>query len=120
MSIAPAAVSQIAFTTDPGSAVAGAPFLVQPVVSTRDPFGNLSSIGLPDTLPVTVSPVSSADLLLGNAIIDLGLNAGRGIARYQDLRLDMAGSKQLRAVADVLDRSHPAESRVEGEHAEAI
>src|SRR6185295_16738732 len=49
----PAAASQLVFKTQPGAATAGLAFGTQPVVGTRDAFGNDSSIGLPSSLIVT-------------------------------------------------------------------
>ena len=43
-------VAALAFTTQPGSAVAGVPFGQQPVLETVDAFGNPTTTGLPASL----------------------------------------------------------------------
>src|SRR5262249_42805047 len=45
--VGPGIANRLVFTTQPGSAVSGAPFGVQPVIKSRDQFGNDSIVGLP-------------------------------------------------------------------------
>jgi hypothetical protein len=90
------AATRLAFTTQPTNAVAGAPFGTRPVVTSLDQFGNTSTNGLPATNFVAMSLTGGAGPLQGTAQVDLGLNAGRGIATFSSLRIDAAGSdKQL-------------------------
>jgi len=45
--VGPGIANRLVFTTQPGSATAGAPFGVQPVIKSRDQFDNDSVVGLP-------------------------------------------------------------------------
>jgi hypothetical protein len=92
--------SQLAFATQPGNAAAGAAFSTQPVVVSRDQFGNNSTNGLPTVNFVTVSLTSGTGPLQGTTLVDLGLGAGRGTATFSGLRIDPAGiDKQLTVAA---------------------
>src|SRR5437870_2390453 len=44
--VTPATADRLVFTTQPGGATAGAAFATQPVVKSRDPYGNDSTVGL--------------------------------------------------------------------------
>ena len=100
--ITPGPVSMLAFTTQPGSANAGAPFGQQPVVQTQDQYGNNSTVGLPANLTVTLTLSSGTGPLQGTTTFDIGTGAGDGTASFTDLRIDPAGDKQLTAMASGL------------------
>ena len=88
--------TQLAFTTQPAGAVAGAAFTTQPVVRTLDTFGNFTTNGLPPNAFVTVSLTGGAGPLQGTTAVNLGNSAGKGVATYTGLRIDVAGAdKQL-------------------------
>src|SRR5262249_52977885 len=53
--VSPATASALAFATQPGNATAGSIFGTQPVVQSRDQFGNVSTVGLPASLNVALS-----------------------------------------------------------------
>ncbi len=90
------AVTQLAFTTQPGNVIAGAPFGTPPVVKTQDQFGNNATSGLTANNFVTISLSSGAGPLQGTTTLNIGLNSGRGTAAYSTLRLDVAGpNRQL-------------------------
>jgi len=63
------AVVRLGFTTQPGSATAGAVFGVQPVVKTQDQFGNNSTTGLGATVNVGVSLTSGSGPLQGTTTL---------------------------------------------------
>ena len=91
---------KLAFSTEPGSAVAGAIFGVQPVVETQDQFGNNSAIGLPSSRIVTLSLSAGTGPLQGTLTSNIGTSAGNGTVSFTDLRIDIAGTnKQLTAAA---------------------
>jgi hypothetical protein len=92
--------NRLAFTTQPGAATAGAPFGIQPVVRTRDQFGNDSITGLPASKLVTLTLSSGTGTLQGTTSADIGTAAGNGQVTFTDLRIDQAqASKQLTASA---------------------
>ncbi|HEX8172931.1 MAG TPA: NEW3 domain-containing protein [Thermoanaerobaculia bacterium] len=94
--VAPAAASVLVFTQQPGNATAGAPFGTQPVVRSRDAYGNDSTAGLGASKVVTMVRQSGSGTLLGTTAVDI---AGSGIATYSDLEIDAAGAKTLSASA---------------------
>jgi hypothetical protein len=88
--IGPAAA--LAFTTQPGSAVAGVPFGQQPVLKTVDAFGNPTTAGLPASLPVYIGLTNGTGHLLGTTNFNLGTGGSNGVAACSDLAIDVAGS----------------------------
>ena len=100
--ITPGTVSQLAFTTQSGSAAAGAAFGQQPVVQTQDAYGNDSTVGLGANLAVTVTLTSGTGPLQGTTMLDIGTSAGNGTVSFTNLRIDPAGTKQLTASANGL------------------
>lgn len=99
VTVSPAAADRLAFQTQPGSATAGTPFGVQPVVVTQDAFGNASVVGLPLSLPLNLSLHSGTGTLSGVTSDDLGTDDGNGEAVFSDLQINLIGDKQLLAVA---------------------
>src|SRR6266566_4579369 len=96
-----AAADRLAFTTQPGGVSrTGSPLTAQPVVKSRDPFGNLSTVGLPSSLLVTFALSSGSGSLLGTFSLDIGAAAGNGTAACTNLQCSDAGTnKQLPASA---------------------
>ena len=80
--------AQLTFTTQPGGAVSGAAFTTQPVLAIRDVSGNLVTSA---TNAVTAVISTGTGTLLGTATV----NAVAGIATFTNLRIDVAGDKQL-------------------------
>jgi hypothetical protein len=91
---------QLSFATQPTNANVGTPFGTQPIVVTKDQFGNNSTNGLPATNNVTMLINSGSGSLQGNQVLNIGTAGGAGTASYAGLRLDAAGSKSLAAAAD--------------------
>jgi Flp pilus assembly protein TadG len=92
-----AAASELAFTTQPGSATVGQPLSTQPIVTIRDEFGNTV---LSSSASVTVGLVGEG-ALLGT----LTKSASSGVANFSTNALTVAGSvgsRQLTADASGL------------------
>ncbi|PYI81453.1 MAG: hypothetical protein DME26_19955, partial [Verrucomicrobia bacterium] len=101
--VSPAVADRLGFTTQPGSATAGAVFGIQPVVNTQDQFGNNSTLGLPANLNVSLTLTAGSGPLQGNLTLNIGTAAGNGIVTFTDLRIDAAGTgKQLTGAASGL------------------
>ena len=99
----PAPADRLVFTTQPGSASAGVPFGIQPVLKTQDRFGSFSSAGLPASKLVTVTLTSGSGTLSGTKTLDIGSAAGNGTVAFTDLQIDAAGTgKQLTATSSGL------------------
>jgi hypothetical protein len=82
----------LAFTTQPGLAVAGVPFGQQPVLKTVDAFGNPTTTGLPASLVVNITLTNGSGVLSGSTICDLGTSSGNGVVAFSGLAIDTAGS----------------------------
>jgi hypothetical protein len=103
IAVSPAAASQLVYTTQPANGTFGSALVTQPVLRSRDQFGNNSSVGLAASHSVTVTLSAGTGPLLGTTTLDIGTGAGNGIVSYSDLRIDSAGSnKQLTASASGL------------------
>ncbi len=97
--VTPASVSKMAFTTSPGSAVAGSIFGVQPVIRTQDQFNNNSTVGLGINRTVTLTLTTGTGSLQGTVTVDMGTSVGNGVAAFSDLRIDTAGAKVITATS---------------------
>src|SRR5439155_14005174 len=96
--VSPGTANRLVFTTQPGQAASGLAFGIQPVLTTRDQFGNNSLVGLPDSQTVTMSLSSGAGPLLGTTNLDIGTNGGNGVVSFTNLEIDAVGTnKQLTA-----------------------
>ena len=89
------AAAALAFTTQPGSAVAGLPFGRQPVLKAVDAFGSPTTNGLPVSLQVYVGLTNGAGALSGTTGYDIGTSGGNGVAPFGGLAIDTAGTNQL-------------------------
>lgn len=88
-------VTQLAFTTQPGNAVYGSPLTSQPVVKTRDQFGNDSANGASGKT-VTLGLNGSGTLQGGSTSLDIS----SGTATFSGLEVDWFGEgKTLTASA---------------------
>jgi len=98
ISVSPAVADRLTFATQPGSTTYGAALSAQPAVKTQDPFGNDSTIGIGSSKVVTLSVSTGTGSLLGVTSMDIGTNAGNGIAVFSGLAVSTAGTgKQLSA-----------------------
>ncbi|MBA4149260.1 MAG: VCBS repeat-containing protein [Verrucomicrobia bacterium] len=111
----PAVAITLAFDTQPGEANKGEPFGIQPVLVTRDQFGNNSNIGLSSNLLVTVALTSGTGPLTGTTTEDIGFDDGDGEVAFTDLAIGSAGiNKQLTATAPGLNSAISAIFTVHG------
>ncbi len=102
----PATVTQLAFTTQPGSARTDSILNPQPVVKSEDQFGNPSTVGLASNLTVSVALTTGTGTLLGTTSLDIGTAAGNGVATFTNLQITAAGlNKQLTATASGLSNA---------------
>jgi hypothetical protein len=98
IAVSPAAAAQLVFTTQPGSTAYGLALNPQPVVRSRDSFGNDSTVGLGASQLVTLSVGVGTGSLLGTTSLNIGTAAGNGTATFAGLQVSMAGTgKQLSA-----------------------
>src|SRR5439155_14447374 len=103
IAVSPAVATQLAFATQPANGTVGSLLVTQPVLRSRDQFGNNSTIGLAASQPATVTLSAGTGPLLGTTTLDIGTTAGNGIVSFSDLRIDSAGTnKQLTASASSL------------------
>src|SRR5205807_174007 len=94
-SVSAAAADRLVFTTQPGSATAGSAFGSQPVLKSRDPFGNDSTVGLGASKLVTVTLSAGTVPLLPTRPPSDRTGAGNGTVSYTNLRIDTAGSGKV-------------------------
>jgi hypothetical protein len=98
ISVSPAPADRLVFVTQPGSTTYGLALSPQPVVRSRDSFGNDSTVGLGASQLVSLSVGVGTGSLLGTASLDIGTAAGNGTVSFAGLQVSMAGTgKQLSA-----------------------
>lgn len=103
ITVTPATAVQLVFTTQPGSATAGSAFGSQPVVRTRDLYGNNSTVGLAANVPVALTLSSGAGTLAGTTSINVGTSGTPGIAGFTGLRIDDASDTKVLTASATLD-----------------
>lgn len=103
--ITPAAASALVFTINPAGATVGSAFGTQPVVRTRDAYGNDSAVGLAASETVTIAIKSGAGTLQGTTGYDIGTGAGNGLITGSGLWIDQAGSFTLGATGPSLSEA---------------
>ena len=84
-------VAALAFTTQPGAAVAGLPFGQQPVVQTVDAFGNPTTTGLPASLIFSVMLTNGSGALTGTTSYNIGTSGGNGVVSFTNLAISATG-----------------------------
>jgi hypothetical protein len=94
IAVGPAAATQLAFVTQPASGTVDILLPTQPAVRSLDAFGNNSIIGLGSSQMLTLTLSSGVGPLLGTASLDIGTNAGNGLAAFTDLAVDSPGTNQ--------------------------
>jgi hypothetical protein len=98
VTVSPAAATQLVFITQPGSTTYGSALSSQPMLKTRDSFGNDSTVGLGASKMVSLIVSSGTGSLLGSTSQDIGTAAGNGTVNFAGLQINMAGTgKQLSA-----------------------
>jgi hypothetical protein len=92
-------VVRLSWTTQPGAATYGSAFGTQPVLTTVDQYGNLSTNGLAATNTVMVSQTSGSGGLSGTTSYNIGTAGSNGVISFTDLQINAAGTNnQLTAV----------------------
>lgn len=87
--VSAAVPAKLEVTVHPAKAKAGSPFEEQPIVAVEDTYGNVvTSSTLPITVALTPGTGTSGAVLNGTKT----LNADVGLARYEDLAIDRAGT----------------------------
>lgn len=95
---APGPVTQLIWTSQPGFATNGLPFVAQPVLQTADQYGNPSTNGLPTALNVRVMQSAGTGPLLGTTNFNIAAMGSNGLIQFTDLQINSVGTnKQLRA-----------------------
>jgi len=102
--VSPAAADRLIFSTQPGGVSrVGSILATQPVIKSRDAFGNLSTVGLPGNLPVSLTLSSGSGSLAGTTVFDIGTAAANGVIVCTNVQCTTAGTnKQLSATASGL------------------
>jgi hypothetical protein len=93
VAVTAASASQVVFSQQPTGTSAGATILV--TAKVEDSYGNVVSIGSASTANVTLAIASSSGKLLGTATVA----AAGGVATFNNLSIDQAGSYGLTASA---------------------
>jgi hypothetical protein len=102
----------LAFTTQPGSAVAGVPFGQQPILETVDAFGNPTTTGLPANLQVYIGLTNGAGNLLGTTNYNMGTSGSNGIVAFSNLAIDTAGSVDQLVASTMATTGNPVPGAV--------
>ena len=91
----------VIWTTQPGSATAGAPFGQQPVLKTADAGGNITTLGLGPTNLVIVHLISGSGLVGDTLTYNIGTDGSNGVITFQNLQINNGGGSNVLA-ADFL------------------
>ena len=102
----------LAFTTQPGSAVAGVPFGQQPVLETVDAYGNPTTSGLPANLQVYIGLTNGAGNLLGTTNYNIGTGGSNGVVAFSNLAIDTAGSGNQLVASTIAPIANPVPGAV--------
>ena len=120
LTVNPATATALVFTTAPGAAYAGSAFGTQPVVKTRDAYGNNSTVGLAAGKTVTIAIKTGTGTLSGTTTYDIGTGAGNGTITGSGLAIDTAGSFTLSATAPDLTEGDSASFTVQAADANRL
>jgi hypothetical protein len=94
-------VSQLIWSTQPGNAISGRPFNIQPVLQTADFFANPSTRGLAPTQNVQVLLSAGTGPLLGTTNYNLGTAGSNGVVAFNNLRLDVPGTGRVLTATNI-------------------
>src|SRR5262249_16498624 len=78
IAVSAAAATQLVFIPQPGSTTYGSALSPQPVLRSRDSFGNDSTVGLGASKIVSLAVSTGTGSLLGTTSQDIGTAAGNG------------------------------------------
>lgn len=106
ISVNATAADRLAFVTQPGSATYGSLLSPQPMLKTRDSYGNDSVVGIGTSKTVSLALSSGSGPLAGAASLDIGTGAGNGTVTFTNLKVSTAGlGKQLTTSASGLSNA---------------
>ena len=97
--------SQLIWTTQPGNAVSGRPFDIQPVLQTADFFANPSTSGLTATQIAQVLLSTGTGPLLGTTNYNVGAMGSNGVVAFNNLRLDVTGNGRVLTAINITPNS---------------
>lgn len=100
----------VIWTTQPGSAVAGAPFGQQPVLMTADAGGNITTLGLGPTNLVVVHQISGSGLVGAPLTYNIGTDGSNGVISFQNLQINTPGSNNVLAADFIGSITDPTNS----------
>ena len=96
--VSPAAADRLVFIAQPASMAYGSALSPQPVLKSRDPFGNDSTVGIGTSKMVALAVSAGTGSLQGTTSMDIGTLAGNGTVSFSGLTINAAGTgKQLSA-----------------------
>ena len=93
--------SQLIWSTQPGNAISGRPFDIQPVLQTADFFANPSTNGLGTNQNVQVLLSAGTGPLLGTTNYNLGTAGSNGVVAFNNLRLDVPGTGRVLTATNI-------------------
>jgi hypothetical protein len=111
--IVPAAAAQLSFLQEPTSATGGAVITPPLTVTLKDAFGNAVTTS---GTPVTLSLTSGTGTLGGT----LTRNTVAGISTFNDLHIDLAGSKTLTAASGMMTAARSTPFTIASRTAKAV
>jgi len=97
IAVTPGPAVTVIWTTQPGGAVAGAPFSQQPVLKTADAGGNLTTLGLGPTNLVVVHLISGSGLVGDTLTYNIGTDGSNGVITFQNLQINNGGGSNVLA-----------------------
>lgn len=98
----PGKVQKLVFAQKPTATEEGKLFDQNPELITVDQFGNFSTDGLKENVPVKIRLASGNGQLTGDQTMNIGMLGGMGRISYQGLSIQETGMKKLIATAPLL------------------
>jgi hypothetical protein len=98
VTVAPGTAVSLVFDTESPESVYGSEFSL--TARTVDLYGNLSNVGLPENLPISLAIPSGEASLVGDTIMNIGTSGGNGVITFKDLEVTAAGEHELIASSD--------------------
>ena len=97
ISVTPGPAVSVIWTTQPGSATAGAPFGQQPVLKAVDAGGNITTLGLGPTNLVVVHLISGSGLVGDSLVYNIGTDGSNGVITFNNLQINNGGGSNILA-----------------------
>ena len=90
LTVSGATANHLAFSTSPAGAVHKTAFTTQPIVKTRDTYGNNSIGGIGATVTVNLTLSTGTGPLAGTTSSNIGTSGGNGTATFSGLQVNKA------------------------------